>query len=290
MTTDTATSLTDALLTPAVTHTQTATSTSTPTSGSASSSTPANPTTTLTPQELGVAAAAAVAQHLGLDPLLALAIAQQESDFNPTAVGDQGASFGLYQLHQGGELGSLTPAEAENPVTNAEVALSEVAQVAAANPDLSPGQIAALAQRPANPSAYAAAVNANYQQLAAGQGPAASLVAETAAALQGDQATLTGISWSSVWHDFLGALGLAAKPGGVLGALPGAVKSIGGDIGHAAAGAASSALSGLGPILLKIVFVAAGLVLIVMGVSRLFPGVSTGIEHTVGEASMAAAA
>lgn len=111
---------------------------------------------------------AAVAQRLGVDPRLAIATAQVESGLNPGAVGDQGTSFGLFQLHQGGELGSLTPSQAFDPTTNASVALRQFAAVEAAHPGVTdPGTIAALAQRPANPAAYAAAVDKAYGGLGA---------------------------------------------------------------------------------------------------------------------------
>lgn len=41
-----------------------------------------------------------IAQQEGVDPSLALAVAQQESGFNPSVVGDGGKSFGLFQIHQ----------------------------------------------------------------------------------------------------------------------------------------------------------------------------------------------
>lgn len=41
-----------------------------------------------------------IAQQEGVDPSLALAVAQQESQFNPNAVGDGGNSFGLFQIHK----------------------------------------------------------------------------------------------------------------------------------------------------------------------------------------------
>ena len=41
-----------------------------------------------------------IAQQEGVDPSLALAVAQHESGFNPNAVGDGGNSFGLFQIHQ----------------------------------------------------------------------------------------------------------------------------------------------------------------------------------------------
>jgi hypothetical protein len=103
-----------------------------------------------------------VANSVGVNPATAVATAQVESGLNPTDVGDNGTSFGLYQLHQGGELGNLTEAQAFSPQTNAQVALSHMAAVQAQDPNLSPGALAAAAQRPANPASYAEAVNAQY--------------------------------------------------------------------------------------------------------------------------------
>ena len=101
-----------------------------------------------------------------VDPRLALAYILNESGGNPYAIGDQGTSFGLAQLHQGGELGSLTPGQAFNPVTNLDVSLSEVQGIEQSRPGLTdPGAIAAAAQRPANQQAYAATVDAIYQSL-----------------------------------------------------------------------------------------------------------------------------
>ena len=100
-----------------------------------------------------------VAQSLGVPVPLALAMAQQESGFIPNRVGDYGTSFGIYQLHQGGELGSLTPQQAFDPATNAQVSLGHLAAVLRANPGMNWGQAAAAAQRPYNPAAYAASVN-----------------------------------------------------------------------------------------------------------------------------------
>lgn len=102
-----------------------------------------------------------------VDPRLALAYILQESGGNPYAQGDysggQPTSFGLAQLHRGGELGNLTPQQAFNPVTNLDVSLSEVAGVQGQGG--SPGAIAARAQRPRDQAAYAASVNALYQSL-----------------------------------------------------------------------------------------------------------------------------
>jgi peptidoglycan hydrolase-like protein with peptidoglycan-binding domain len=100
------------------------------------------------------------ARRHGVDPYLAVAIATVESRLDPHAVGDNGTSFGLFQLHKGGELGDLTPEEAKDPRTNADVALTEVARVLHAHPLWSPGEIAAAAQRPLHGNVYAAGVNA----------------------------------------------------------------------------------------------------------------------------------
>lgn len=108
------------------------------------------------------------AQANGVDPTLAVATAWQESRLNPQAVGDQGQSFGLYQLHRGGELGNHDAAWAFNPVNNADTALSVMGQVARAHPTWSPGQIAAAAQRPGDPTGYAASINSLVQQIRSG--------------------------------------------------------------------------------------------------------------------------
>jgi hypothetical protein len=101
----------------------------------------------------------AAADQNGVPRSLAVAIARVESGLNPRAVGDGGTSFGLYQLHQGGELGSLTPAQAFDPYTNASVSLRQVGAVLRQHPNADPGVIAAMAQRPANQGAYARAVD-----------------------------------------------------------------------------------------------------------------------------------
>jgi hypothetical protein len=81
--------------------------------------------------------------------------------FNPDAVGDGGTSFGLFQLHEGGELGTLTQSQADNPTTNSDVAIAQIAAVLKAQgANESPGDVAAGAQRPANPTSYASDVNA----------------------------------------------------------------------------------------------------------------------------------
>lgn len=109
-----------------------------------------------------------IAQQKGVDPLTAIATAIHESSLNTDAVGDGGTSFGLFQLHEGGELPSrMTQTQAENPATNAGIALSEFQNVQRNNPGLSPGQLAAMSQRPANQGAYANSVNDIYNSLKA---------------------------------------------------------------------------------------------------------------------------
>lgn len=98
----------------------------------------------------------AVAAHV--DPVLAVSVAILESALNPQAVGDNFTSFGLFQLHKGGELGSLTESEAFDPVKNTRVALKYFAE---AHGD-TPGDIASNAQRPQYREIYAMTVNTMY--------------------------------------------------------------------------------------------------------------------------------
>lgn len=103
----------------------------------------------------------------------AMATAYQESGFNPQAVGDNGTSFGLFQLHEGGELGSNTPQWAYDPANNIRRALQQFISVYQQNPDIAtnPGEWAAEAQRPGDPSAYAESVNSHFQQFSNGSIP-----------------------------------------------------------------------------------------------------------------------
>lgn len=102
-----------------------------------------------------------VAQEMGVPPQLALSVAMVESGLNPRAVGDNGTSFGLYQLHKGGMLTSarLTPEQAFDPETNARVAISSLAGTLKKNPGASWGVIAARSQRPADAAGYARKVD-----------------------------------------------------------------------------------------------------------------------------------
>lgn len=123
-----------------------------------------------------VAAITQAATQAGVNPNLLIADAQQESGLNPYAVGDGGTSFGLFQLHEGGELDALPgslqqqKAEAFDPLTNAETAVKSFASAIAGHPTASAGEIAYLAERPAAnlQGSYVSAVNANYEALGAG--------------------------------------------------------------------------------------------------------------------------
>jgi cell wall-associated NlpC family hydrolase len=99
-----------------------------------------------------VQAIIAAAQRTGADPIALLATGLQESGLRYNAVGDQGTSFGPYQYHRGGALGSHTPAWA---MSNAEI--QDEAQRFAQN-QIHHGVGAAALQRPADPTGYAAGV------------------------------------------------------------------------------------------------------------------------------------
>jgi len=110
-----------------------------------------------------------VAASYSLPAWLAEIAARVESGFDPYARGDrvngQYTSFGLYQLHRGGELEALPGtydqkiAAAYDPGTNARVALQRIAAVYHQDPNRDPGEIIAAAQRPADPARYARRVD-----------------------------------------------------------------------------------------------------------------------------------
>src|SRR5579872_2106957 len=95
-----------------------------------------------------------------VDPVLAVSMAILESALNPNAIGDNYTSFGLFQLHKGGELGNLTETEAFDPVRNTRVALSYLKHFY--KPEYNPGQWAAASQRPKYPEIYEYTVNTIY--------------------------------------------------------------------------------------------------------------------------------
>lgn len=94
------------------------------------------------------------ARTTGADPVALLATALQESGARLGAVGDQGTSFGPFQFHVGGALGSHPPAWA-NTYPAALNRASEFSRLGVHG-----GRGAAAVQRPADPSGYAAGVNA----------------------------------------------------------------------------------------------------------------------------------
>jgi hypothetical protein len=103
-----------------------------------------------------------VAREKGIDPVTAVATMLTESGGDSHARGDNNSSFGLFQLHRGGELGSMSEEQAYNPHDNAEVALSVFAQHKGQYSD--PGELAAASQRPADPAGYARKVDANLEE------------------------------------------------------------------------------------------------------------------------------
>jgi hypothetical protein len=106
---------------------------------------------------------AQVARERGVDPVAAVAMMLVESGGRATAVGDDGTSFGLFQLHEGGMLTAarLTKEQAFDPRTNATVALSSLRhEWEKGHATRTPGEIAAASQRPADPVGYAAKVDA----------------------------------------------------------------------------------------------------------------------------------
>ena len=129
----------------------------------------------------GFLATIQAAQEMGVPVSLALALVAQETGggFDPNSQGDYDAngnptSFGLAQLHRGGELDSSGLDETTaltNPVENVKVALRQVQPVMQQHPDWSYGQIVAAAQLPADATTYAADVNAWVDQIQTGQGP-----------------------------------------------------------------------------------------------------------------------
>ena len=113
---------------------------------------------------------AEVARQVGISPATAIATASVETggSFNPNAIANtpNEYSVGLFQENmKGGEGTGYTVAQLENPILNSQIALSHMAAVQQANPNLNPGQLAAAAQRPAHPNSYANEVNAIYNQI-----------------------------------------------------------------------------------------------------------------------------
>ncbi len=197
-----------------------------------------------------------VAVSLKVDPKLAIATAEQESGLNPNAVGDNGTSFGLFQLHRGGELGNLTQAQADDPATNAKVALTEFAKVSKSHPGIDPGQLAALAQRPAQPAQYAAKVDALYGKVSVPSVTNDPVV----------QATLTGVHIPGTDVTIPNPLAPLQKAGDAVGNASQAVDN--------AASAASSTINTLTSksFWVRVAFISIGLVVVLIGVAALLHG------------------
>lgn len=70
------------------------------------------------------------AKKYNIPEWIPLTIAEHESGFNPRAVGDNGTSFGLFQLHRGGGLAPdhLTDEQLNDPRINAEIAMPHLAR------------------------------------------------------------------------------------------------------------------------------------------------------------------
>jgi hypothetical protein len=78
----------------------------------------------------------AMATKLGIPPRILYSVIQVESGFNPQALGDNGTSFGILQLHVGGQAPTGVPTSAlYDPVTNAKYGLPAIVRgIAAAGP------------------------------------------------------------------------------------------------------------------------------------------------------------
>lgn len=106
------------------------------------------------------------ARQTGADPLTLLATAMVESNLNPRAVGDNGTSYGLFQMHVGGA-GGRTHDEARRYL-DPQTAIENRARHFRGG---SGGAFAASVQRPADPSGYARKVDATIAALRAGKSP-----------------------------------------------------------------------------------------------------------------------
>jgi cell wall-associated NlpC family hydrolase len=118
--------------------------------------------------------AAQIATQTGVDQnqlvAIAIATARHESGLDPNAIGDNGNSVGLFQLNIKGEGAGMTVAQRQDPTANTKIAVQQIANVMKQNPGMSPGEIAAAAQRPANPNAYAIEINNSLGGAGAQQG------------------------------------------------------------------------------------------------------------------------
>jgi len=81
-------------------------------------------------QQIGAQAIIDVFTYWGVDPVAGISIAYNESTLRPTAVGDGGTSFGLFQLHIGGALPrGWTRIDAFDPHRNATLAATALVKL-----------------------------------------------------------------------------------------------------------------------------------------------------------------
>jgi cell wall-associated NlpC family hydrolase len=109
---------------------------------------------------LQAAVQAALAHHADPRAFVATMLVE-DPGLKWNAVGDQGTSFGPFQMHQGGALGSHSVGWAESPAALNERA-SEFSRLG-----IHGGRGAAALQRPADPTGYAAKVDQNLERAAA---------------------------------------------------------------------------------------------------------------------------
>lgn len=116
------------------------------------------------------------ARQYGVDPRAALAVATTEGGLRWGAVGDQGTSYGPFQLHRGGALPRGRNAAWANSPAGLEYAIRQMARAGARGKQ---GQAAINAivrqfERPANPGAQVAKAWSRYgsQNIGGGAGPA----------------------------------------------------------------------------------------------------------------------
>lgn len=111
-----------------------------------------------------------LAQRYGVDPNAALAIASVEGGFNG-AVGDNGTSFGPFQLHEGGALPNGRGSQWANSPAGIDYAMRHIASVAHGLHGQS--AVAAISrgfERPANPSAEISKAMQRYGNVGGGVG------------------------------------------------------------------------------------------------------------------------
>jgi hypothetical protein len=117
------------------------------------------------------------AEAEGIPPDVAVAVAQQESGFNPMAVGDGGHSHGIFQENDMGRAYGRAPDY--DVVRQTQRFAEEFREVAAANPGADLATLAYLAQRPADRQGYIRSISAILGSGASGGGKLASPMANT---------------------------------------------------------------------------------------------------------------